>query len=51
MVVGDRGLSEWRFVGRNHEGVSIEVDGCDLFVFARERIQVKDSFRKLRTGG
>jgi quercetin dioxygenase-like cupin family protein len=47
-VIGDRGVSEWRFVGRDREGSAVEVDGCDRFAFDGERIRVKDSYRKAR---
>jgi ketosteroid isomerase-like protein len=48
-VCGDRGFSEWRFVGTDRQGARVEVDGCDLFVFDGELIQLKNSFRKQRT--
>ena len=47
-VFGDRGLSEWRFVGRNKDGKEIVVDGCDLLTFDGDLIRVKNSFRKAR---
>lgn len=47
-VIGDRGVSEWRFVGRDRNGNVVEVDGCDLFAFDGERIRIKDSYRKAR---
>lgn len=50
LVVGDRGLSEWRFVGRDRKGTSVEVDGCDLLEFDGELIRLKDSYRKARSG-
>jgi len=49
VVCGARGFSEWRFVGTDRHGARVEVDGCDLFVFDGELIQVKDSFRKQRS--
>lgn len=49
MVAGDRGLSEWRFTGTDKNGNSVEVDGCDLFVFNGGLISLKDSYRKSRT--
>jgi quercetin dioxygenase-like cupin family protein/ketosteroid isomerase-like protein len=51
MVAGDRGFSEWRFVGTDREGVRVEVGGCDLFTFDGELIRVKDSLRKQRRPG
>ena len=47
-VCGERGVSEWRFIGRDRNGHATEVDGCDLLVFAGNLIRVKDSFRKNR---
>lgn len=47
-VCGDRGVSEWRFVGRDRSR-QVEVDGCDLFVFDGDLIRVKDSYRKSQT--
>jgi beta-alanine degradation protein BauB len=48
-VMGDRGVSSWRFVGTTTNGASADVDGCDLFTFDGELISLKDSFRKART--
>jgi hypothetical protein len=47
-VCGDRGVSEWRFVGVDRGGIAVEVDGCDLFVFDGDLIKTKNSFRKQR---
>jgi len=49
MVFGDRGVSEWRFVGRSRDDSRVEVDGCDLFAFDGPLIQLKNSFRKWRS--
>lgn len=49
-LMGDHGISSWRFVGTDRRGVAIEVLGCDLFTFEGERIALKDSYRKSRTG-
>ncbi|MBA3325674.1 MAG: nuclear transport factor 2 family protein [Rhodobacteraceae bacterium] len=49
-VTGATGVSAWRFAGTDREGRSVEVDGCDLFVFDGERIALKNSFRKARAG-
>jgi ketosteroid isomerase-like protein len=49
-VIADRGVSEWRFVGRDREGRAVDVYGCDLFTFDGDRIRTKDSYRKNRTG-
>jgi quercetin dioxygenase-like cupin family protein/ketosteroid isomerase-like protein len=48
VVCGDRGFSEWRFLGADRHGARVEVDGCDLFEFDGELIRVKNSFRKQR---
>lgn len=50
VVAGDRGLSEWHFTGTTVEGRRVEVDGCDLFTFAGDKIARKSSFLKTRTG-
>lgn len=44
---GDRGVSEWTLSGTTTEGQRIEVRGCDLFVFAGNKIQRKDSYWKI----
>lgn len=49
-VLGDLGVSSWRFVGTTREGRQVAVDGCDLFAFDDELISLKNSFRKTRTG-
>ncbi len=49
-VSGDRGVSEWRFTGTTAEGKRVEVDGCDLFTFAGDKIALKSSYFKTRTG-
>jgi steroid delta-isomerase-like uncharacterized protein len=48
-VAGDRGVSEWRFTGTTAEGNAVEVDGCDLFTFAGDKIVRKSSYFKTRT--
>jgi uncharacterized protein (TIGR02246 family) len=47
-VTGDRGVSEWTFIGTLNDGRRVEVWGCDLFVFRDGKIAVKNSFRKNR---
>jgi ketosteroid isomerase-like protein len=49
VVAGDRGMSEWTFVGTTPEGKTIEVNGCDLFTFRAGKIAVKSSYLKNRT--
>jgi len=49
LVAGARGLSEWRFTGTTAEGKSVEVDGCDLFTFAGDKIARKSAYFKTRT--
>lgn len=48
-VDGDRGVSEWTFIGAHTDGQPIEVDGCDIFHFRDGRIAKKNSFRKQRS--
>lgn len=48
VVMGETGLSSWRFVGTNTNGQTVEVDGCDIFAFDGELIALKDSYRKAR---
>jgi ketosteroid isomerase-like protein len=45
-VFGDRGISEWIFRATTKEGDRIEAEGCDLFVFRKEKICTKSAFRK-----
>ncbi|TBN42756.1 DUF4440 domain-containing protein [Paracoccus subflavus] len=47
-AVGDTGLSEWRFVGTDRNGKTVDVQGCDIFRFDGDRISLKDSYRKNR---
>lgn len=47
-VSGDTGLSEWRFVGTDHTGRTVDVQGCDIFRFEGDLIALKDSYRKNR---
>lgn len=47
-VMGDVGVSSWRFVGIDREGRAVDVQGCDLFRFEGELITLKDSYRKAR---
>ena len=37
-VAGDRGLSEWVFTGTADDGRKVEVNGCDVFTFAGDKI-------------
>ena len=46
-VAGDRGVSEWTLTGTTVDGERIEVRGCDLWTFQRNRIVRKDSFWKI----
>jgi len=49
IVAGDRGLSEWVFTGTAADGRKVEVNGCDLFTFANDKIAVKSAYFKNRT--
>lgn len=48
-VMHDTGLSEWRFVGTDKQGRTVDVQGCDIFRFDGDRIALKDSYRKNRS--
>lgn len=48
-VAGDRGVSEWLFVGTGVDGKRVEANGVDVFTFANGKILVKNTFRKMRT--
>ena len=48
-VSGDTGLSEWRFVGTDKAGKTVDVQGCDIFRFDGDLIALKDSYRKNRS--
>ena len=47
-IVGERGFTEWIFIGTKKDGVKVEVTGCDLFTFKNGKIAVKNSYRKNR---
>jgi ketosteroid isomerase-like protein len=48
-VAGDRGVSEWLFTATTPDGKKMEVNGCDVFTFAGDKIALKDSYFKNRT--
>jgi ketosteroid isomerase-like protein len=41
-------MSEWTFTGTRADGVRVEVNGCDLFIFREGKIALKNSYRKQR---
>ncbi len=46
-VSGNRGVSEWVFVGTDAEdGTVVEDRGCDVFTFKDGKILVKDTYLK-----
>jgi ketosteroid isomerase-like protein len=48
-VSGDRGLSQWTFVGtRRGTSERVERCGCDIFTFRNGKIHVKDTYHKWR---
>ena len=47
-IIGERGFTEWTFIGTKKDGVKVEVTGCDLFTFKDGKIAVKNSYRKNR---
>jgi ketosteroid isomerase-like protein len=46
-VDGDLGASRWSFAYPGEDGGTVEVRGCDLYVFEGDRIRVKDAYRKV----
>ena len=48
-VASDRGLSEWVFTGTAADGRKVEVNGCDVFTFANDKIALKSAYFKNRT--
>lgn len=47
-VQGERGVSEWTFLGTAADGSRIEAEGCDLFTIRDGKIVRKQAFRKSR---
>ena len=47
-VCGERGVSEWTFIGTKADGTRIHANGCDIFTFRDGKIAVKNAFRKDR---
>lgn len=47
-ISGNRGFSEWIFIGTKSDGTRVEVTGCDLFTFRDGKIAIKNSYRKSR---
>ena len=45
-VSGDRGCSEWTFVGNHKDGYPVKIDGCDIFTFVGDKIKIKASYIK-----
>lgn len=50
-VSGDRGVSEWIFVGTDRQGQRTEVRGVDIFELRGALIARKDTYRKVRLQG
>lgn len=48
MGTDDCVVTKWTFTGTSRNGVSIEVNGCDILTIRAEKIAVKDAFRKQR---
>jgi taurine dehydrogenase small subunit len=46
---GNRGFTEWVFIGTKKDGTKVEVTGCDLFTFKDGKIAIKNSYRKNRS--
>ena len=49
-VSGDRGVSEWLISGTTTDGDRVEARGCDIWTFQGDKISLKNSFWKMRTG-
>jgi steroid delta-isomerase-like uncharacterized protein len=49
VVAGSRAVSEWRFTGTTRDGVTVEVNGCDVFTLREGKIALKNSYRKQRS--
>lgn len=47
-IFGNRGVSEWTFVGTDKQGLRTEVRGVDLFELRSGLIARKDTYRKTR---
>lgn len=45
-IAGDRGVSEWTFIGTGPDGSVLEREGVDLFTFEGIHIKVKNTFQK-----
>ena len=48
-ATGDYGCSEWTIVGTTRTGVSLELDGCDIFTLESGKIKSKRSYLKARS--
>ncbi len=48
LVAGDKGVSEWTFMGTKADGSRLVAQGCDIFTFRDGKIAVKNAFRKDR---
>lgn len=48
LVSGEKGLSEWTFIGTKADGSRMVAQGCDIFTFRGGKIAVKNAFRKDR---
>lgn len=46
-IAGDRGASQWSYSLTAADGTVTEVQGCDLYEFAGDRIRIKDAYRKV----
>lgn len=49
-LMDGRALSEWTFVGTTTSGQRVEVLGVDVLELTGDRVRIKNSFRKQRTG-
>lgn len=49
-LLESRGLSEWTFTGTDRSGRRVEVLGLDVLELRGDKVRLKNSFRKNRTG-
>ena len=49
-VLEGRAMSEWTFVGTDRSGKTVEVLGLDILELSGDKVRIKNSFRKNRTG-
>lgn len=43
----DTGISKWTLTGTTHQGMRLEVRGCDFYTFRDGKVVRKDSYWKI----